>query len=142
MAFFTPSRWPCRAATLVGLLVLFLVSSVRAGTWDEAQQAFAEYNDAAGLRLLHQAADEGDVRAMQAWGLALLHGPRLFPGLLKSDPARAGTWFDKVAQHCGALGEQHAEGLCPARSALSLAKRCAAGAAHSLRSCPTVLKAG
>jgi hypothetical protein len=95
----TPGR-RC-SAVAAWLLGLACLQPASASTWDDAQDAFLHHADAAGLRLLARAAGEGDARAMQAWGLALLHGPRLFPGLLQADAKRAAAWFDRLAGHCG-----------------------------------------
>jgi len=94
----TPS--PACAAAAALLLGLACAQPACAGTWDAAQDAFAQHADAAGLQLLARAAGEGDARAMQAWGLALRHGPRLFPGLLQADARLAADWFDRLAAHC------------------------------------------
>ena len=120
MKTFTSSHG-CRLATRIAAALVFTLSaSAHAGTWGDAQSAFADYNDAAGLKLLQQAAQEGDARAVQAWGLALLHGPRLFPGLLQADRSAAAVWFEKLAQHCAAAP---AENACSPRSAQRLAWR-------------------
>ena len=99
--FLTNPGRRCRAVAAL-LLALACAQPACASTWDDAQDAFAQHADAAGLQLLARAAAEGDARAMQAWGLALLHGPRLFPGLLQADARRAAEWFDRLAGHCGA----------------------------------------
>jgi TPR repeat protein len=77
------------------------LNPVQAGDWEDAQAAFSEYDDANGLRLLERAAHQGDLRAMQAWGMALLHGPKLFATLNKADPKQAVRWLDQVAQRRG-----------------------------------------
>ena len=125
---FTSARWSGRNTAFAATLALSVaaMASARAGTWDDAQRAFADYNDPAGLALLQQAAQEGDARAMQAWGLALLHGPKLFPGRLQADTAQARIWLDKLAQHCVVAAAPVAapvESACPPPRALRLASR-------------------
>lgn len=86
---------------------MFILSGIPlhcyAGTWDSAQEAFRAYDDSRGLRLLEQAAEEGDVRAVQAWTLSLLHGQRLFPRLVKADDRQILAWLEGVAERCGRL---------------------------------------
>jgi len=106
-----------------------------AGTWAEAQEAFADLDDARGLQRLAQAAQEGDVRAMQAWALALKHGPALFPGRLRADPAQAAHWFDRLARHCLAARARADDGrpgpVAPACPGLPLAGGPQAGGTSS-----------
>lgn len=94
------SRKQRLAAGLTLALGLACLPAAQATPWDDAQSAFAEFDDRQGLRLLAQAAQAGDARAMHAWALALRHGPRLFPGILRADAAQAAVWFDRVARHC------------------------------------------
>ena len=112
----TTPRRACAAAAAL-LLALACLQPASADTWDEAQDAFLQHADAAGLRLLARAAGEGDARAMQAWGLALLHGPRLFPGLLQADARGAVEWFDRLAGHCSAPRLGPVEPTCQALAA-------------------------
>lgn len=121
------SKGPATLLALALGLGLAAPPAARADTWDEAQAAFADLDDGRGLQRLAQAAQEGDVRAMHAWALALMHGPRLFPGRLQADAGQAARWFDALARHCvrqraqaggGAAGE--ADPACPGpRTALS-----------------------
>jgi hypothetical protein len=110
-----------------------------ASTWDDAQDAFANYNDTSGLKLLEQAAEEGDLRAMQAWGLALLHGQRLFPTLLKAQPSQAAVWFDRVSRHCADAGTRATEAACAHKVFAQLARRCPAHMAWTATPCPAAL---
>jgi hypothetical protein len=93
-----------------------------AGTWDRAQAAFSEYDDLTGLKLLQQAAEEGDVRAVQAWTLSLLHRQRLFPRLVKADNRQVLAWLEGVAEHCGGLASETTDStwLCEKLSAMKL----------------------
>ena len=100
------------AATLVWGLGLIGLPAAQAGTWEDAQAAFADLDDGLGLQRLAQAAQEGDVRAMHAWALALRHGPQLFPERLRADPALAAHWFDQLARRCGHL-RAPADGSAP-----------------------------
>lgn len=110
-----------------------------ASTWDDAQDAFANYNNTSGLKLLEQAAEEGDLRAMQAWGLALLHGQRLFPTLLKAQPSQAADWFDRVTRHCADAGTRTTEAACAHKVFAQLARRCPAHMAWTATPCPVAL---
>ena len=94
------------------MLGVACAAAAQAGTWDDAQAAFAEFDDGVGLQLLERAAQEGDARAMHAWSLALKHGQRLFPGWLHADAGQAGPWFDKPARHCALPQARPGEGAC------------------------------
>lgn len=90
-----PSRTPLHLMTLAAGLAM-TCGAARAGAWDDAQNAFAERDDRAGIVHLRRAADEGDPRAVRAYGLALRYGERLFPGALRADPAQAVMWLARA----------------------------------------------
>ena len=111
------TKTPTLSRRLSGMAVALLLGvacavAARAGTWDDAQAAFSDFDDGVGLRLLERAAQEGDARAMLAWGLALKHRQRLFPGWLQADAGQAGPWFDKLARHCALQQARPGEGGC------------------------------
>ena len=124
---------------LCGLAAALCLQPARAGDWEDAQAAFADYDDATGLRLLERAAHQGDLRAMQGWGLALLHGRRVFPSLMHSDVEQAAVWFDKVALRCAQSQAGQIESPCQKSPAVQLTKRCLAQAAHGTAQCPVEL---
>jgi rhodanese-related sulfurtransferase len=84
-------------------VALGAAAPARADDWAEAQAAFDGYDDRRGLALLERAAAAGDARAQLAWGLALRHGAKLFPGLA-ADPAAAKAWLDRAAASGRARG--------------------------------------
>jgi hypothetical protein len=103
---------PC-AGLLVALSLSWVSLPARADIWGEAQEAFAEYDDARGLWLLAQAAEAGDVRAMRALGLALRHGPRLFPVMQRADLVRSAYWLNRARAVCVAAPAMHCLPLQP-----------------------------
>lgn len=92
-------------------LAMALALALAAGTtladdWEEAQEAFAQYDDRRALEALRSGAQAGDARAQQAWGLALHHGERLFPGLLRADPQAARRWLTAAAAAAVSIAPQ------------------------------------
>jgi len=104
------------AFALCGVIAALSLQPAHADDWDDAQAAFSDYDNATGLALLERAAHQGDVRAMHAWGLALLHGRRLFPNMPTGNPRRAAEWFDRAALLCArtpASQVEQADSRCP-----------------------------
>lgn len=89
-----PRRRTFRHWALIGLLAqaAALAFPAQADNWDQAQAAFSDLDDRAAMAHLRRAAEAGDARAQRALALALQHGDRLFPGVLKTDLAAAERW--------------------------------------------------
>jgi rhodanese-related sulfurtransferase len=87
-------------SALLACVALFLgvvsAGHARAGEWEDAQAAFVDLDDRRGLELLERGAQAGDARAQLAWGLALHHGGKVFPGLA-ANPQAAKAWLFRAA---------------------------------------------
>lgn len=67
-------------------------------SWEEAQRAFDDYQDARAADILRRSAEQGDQRAQKVYGMMLRFGPALFPSAkLRADPIEAQKWLARAA---------------------------------------------
>lgn len=109
-----------------------MVCASPSADWEAAQHAFADLDDRSAIVLLRRAADGGDPRAMLALGLALRHGDRLFPAVLRTDGAESARWLSRLASDAEPVGTASV----PKSKRTTLGLYLSAAQAHAMKSAP------